>query len=68
MIILFFTLCFPNGTLLQCVMYANMLWSFQPCPDVYWFPVVTPTYCNDTITIMENFGQWSNGANNVRLL
>ena len=39
----------------------------KACPDVYWFPVVTPTYCKHLIEIMENFGQWSNGQNYVRL-
>lgn len=35
----------------------------MPCPDVYWFPVVTETFCNHLIEIMENFGQWSSGTN-----
>jgi hypothetical protein len=38
----------------------------QPCPDVYWFPVVTDVFCQHLIEEMENFGQWSSGTNNVR--
>ncbi|KAK2187715.1 hypothetical protein NP493_156g03050 [Ridgeia piscesae] len=35
----------------------------QPCPDVYWFPMVTPKFCQDYIDEMENFGKWSGGKN-----
>uniref|UniRef100_A0A1B6LRI1 procollagen-lysine 5-dioxygenase n=1 Tax=Graphocephala atropunctata TaxID=36148 RepID=A0A1B6LRI1_9HEMI len=35
----------------------------QPCPDVYWFPVVTPEFCQSLIDIVETFGKWSNGTN-----
>ncbi|KAK9501159.1 hypothetical protein O3M35_002249 [Rhynocoris fuscipes] len=35
----------------------------QPCPDVYWFPVVTPRFCKELIEIMEGFGKWSTGSN-----
>lgn len=35
----------------------------QPCPDVYWFPVVTAKFCKHLIEVMEAFGQWSNGSN-----
>lgn len=35
----------------------------MPCPDVYWFPVVTEIFCQHMIEIMENFGQWSSGKN-----
>ncbi|KAG0432622.1 hypothetical protein HPB47_020672 [Ixodes persulcatus] len=35
----------------------------MPCPDVYWFPVVTDIFCRHMIEIMENFGQWSSGKN-----
>lgn len=37
----------------------------QPCPDVYWYPVVTPTFCKHLIEIMEHFGKWSDGTNQV---
>ncbi|XP_052126964.1 procollagen-lysine,2-oxoglutarate 5-dioxygenase 1 [Frankliniella occidentalis] len=47
--------------------YANALdpqsTPLQPCPDVYWFPVVTPRFCQELIDIMENFGRWSDGSN-----
>lgn len=35
----------------------------QPCPDVYWFPIVSPRFCNSLINMMEAFGQWSSGTN-----
>ncbi|XP_067005007.1 procollagen-lysine,2-oxoglutarate 5-dioxygenase isoform X2 [Anabrus simplex] len=35
----------------------------QPCPDVYWFPIVSPRFCKEFIEIMEAFGQWSDGSN-----
>lgn len=35
----------------------------QPCPDVYWFPIVSPRFCREFIEIMEAFGQWSDGSN-----
>lgn len=38
----------------------------QPCPDVYWFPIVTEVFCQHLIEEMEHFGQWSAGTNNVR--
>lgn len=34
----------------------------QPCPDVYWFPIVTERFCQDLIAIMEHFGRWSDGS------
>lgn len=34
-----------------------------PCPDVYWFPIFTDVACNHLVEEMENFGQWSGGAN-----
>lgn len=35
----------------------------QPCPDVYWFPVVSAEFCKHLIEVMEAFGQWSDGSN-----
>ncbi|KAG4065093.1 hypothetical protein HA402_007490 [Bradysia odoriphaga] len=35
----------------------------QPCPDVYWFPIVTEKFCDDLVAIAENFGKWSDGSN-----
>lgn len=34
----------------------------QPCPDVYWFPIVSEKFCEELIAIMEAFGRWSNGT------
>ncbi|VVC41556.1 Hypothetical protein CINCED_3A018714 [Cinara cedri] len=36
----------------------------EPCPDVFWFPIVTEQFCREFIEIMENFGKWSDGSNN----
>ncbi|KAJ9584647.1 hypothetical protein L9F63_021009, partial [Diploptera punctata] len=35
----------------------------QPCPDVYWFPLVKSRFCKEFIEIMETYGQWSDGTN-----
>lgn len=37
----------------------------QPCPDVYWLPVVKPRYAKELIEVMEAFGKWSSGNNLV---
>jgi hypothetical protein len=37
----------------------------QPCPDVFWLPVVTTKFCWDLIDEMEHYGQWSGGGHNV---
>lgn len=34
----------------------------QPCPDVFWFPVVTSKFCDDYVEEMEHFGRWSQGG------
>lgn len=36
----------------------------QPCPDVYWFPLVSDKFRKQLLDIMNNYGEWSNGANN----
>ncbi|GFO21945.1 procollagen-lysine,2-oxoglutarate 5-dioxygenase [Plakobranchus ocellatus] len=36
----------------------------MPCPDVYWFPIVTDTFCDEFVAEFENYGQWSSGKNN----
>ncbi|CAG7817239.1 unnamed protein product, partial [Allacma fusca] len=41
----------PNSTLLE------------PCPDVFWFPIVTPRFCEELIAEAEGFGRWSDGSN-----
>ncbi|XP_028968240.1 procollagen-lysine,2-oxoglutarate 5-dioxygenase [Galendromus occidentalis] len=35
----------------------------QPCHDVFWFPLASPTFCTHLIEIMENHGGWSDGTN-----
>ncbi|XP_076270326.1 procollagen lysyl hydroxylase isoform X2 [Rhynchophorus ferrugineus] len=35
----------------------------QPCPDVYWFPIVTRKFTKALINMMESFGKWSSGKN-----
>jgi len=37
----------------------------QPCPDVYWFPVVTDRFADELVEEMEAFGGWSDGSNSV---
>ncbi|KAG7519032.1 procollagen-lysine,2-oxoglutarate 5-dioxygenase 1 isoform X1 [Solea senegalensis] len=43
------------------IMKTNLMET--PCPDVYWFPVFSDIACNHLVEEMENFGQWSGGAN-----
>ena len=38
---------------------------FQPCQDVFWFPMVTPTFCRHLVEEMENYGHWSGGKKEV---
>uniref|UniRef100_A0A8C5A2C8 procollagen-lysine 5-dioxygenase n=1 Tax=Gadus morhua TaxID=8049 RepID=A0A8C5A2C8_GADMO len=33
----------------------------QPCPDVFWFPVLSQTACDEIVEEMENYGSWSGG-------
>ncbi|XP_071576193.1 procollagen-lysine,2-oxoglutarate 5-dioxygenase [Temnothorax nylanderi] len=35
----------------------------QPCPDVYWFPIVNVRFTKELVGIVETFGQWSDGTN-----
>ncbi|XP_051170331.1 procollagen-lysine,2-oxoglutarate 5-dioxygenase isoform X2 [Leptopilina boulardi] len=35
----------------------------QPCPDVFWFPIVNTRMTKELIEIMENYGKWSDGSN-----
>lgn len=43
--------------------YPNRIRLEEPCPDVYWFPLVSERFCNQLIEMMEQFGQWSSGTN-----
>ena len=40
----------------------------QPCPDVFWFPLVTERFADELVAEMENYGKWSDGTNNVSIL
>uniref|UniRef100_A0A673ING6 procollagen-lysine 5-dioxygenase n=1 Tax=Sinocyclocheilus rhinocerous TaxID=307959 RepID=A0A673ING6_9TELE len=33
----------------------------QPCPDVFWFPVLSEKACDELVNEMENHGSWSGG-------
>ncbi|XP_061095193.1 procollagen-lysine,2-oxoglutarate 5-dioxygenase 2 isoform X2 [Conger conger] len=35
----------------------------EPCPDVFWFPVLSVKACDEIIEEMENYGVWSGGKN-----
>ena len=37
----------------------------QPCPDVFWFPIISERFADELIHEMENFGKWSDGSNSV---
>jgi hypothetical protein len=39
----------------------------MPCPDVYWFPIVSDTFCDEFVATMEASNQWSSGSHSVRL-
>ncbi|XP_031829351.1 procollagen lysyl hydroxylase isoform X1 [Nomia melanderi] len=36
----------------------------QPCPDVYWFPIVNERFTKELVQVMEAYGKWSDGTNN----
>lgn len=38
---------------------------FQPCPDVFWFPIVTTKFCDNLVEEMEHLNQWSGGRHEV---
>ncbi|XP_020626272.1 procollagen-lysine,2-oxoglutarate 5-dioxygenase 3-like [Orbicella faveolata] len=40
----------------------------EPCPDVYWFPIVTDTFAKHLIEEMEHFGDWSGGKHEDKRL
>uniref|UniRef100_A0A5K3EYM9 Fe2OG dioxygenase domain-containing protein n=3 Tax=Mesocestoides corti TaxID=53468 RepID=A0A5K3EYM9_MESCO len=35
----------------------------QPCPDVFWFPLLSAQFCKEIIEELELAGQWSTGSN-----
>ncbi|KAJ7393603.1 Procollagen-lysine,2-oxoglutarate 5-dioxygenase 1 [Desmophyllum pertusum] len=40
----------------------------EPCPDVYWFPIVTDTFAMHLVEEMENLGDWSGGRHEDKRL
>lgn len=40
----------------------------EPCPDVYWFPLVSDTFAKHLIEEMEQFGEWSGGKHKDKRL
>ncbi|XP_064231780.1 multifunctional procollagen lysine hydroxylase and glycosyltransferase LH3 isoform X3 [Aotus nancymaae] len=38
----------------------------QPCPDVYWFPLLSEQMCDELVEEMEHYGQWSGGRHEAR--
>ena len=39
------------------------LLSLQPCPDVYWYPLISETFAKELVEEMEHYGKWSSGKN-----
>ncbi|XP_053860889.1 multifunctional procollagen lysine hydroxylase and glycosyltransferase LH3 [Malaclemys terrapin pileata] len=33
----------------------------QPCPDVYWFPILSEVACDELVEEVEHYGIWSGG-------
>lgn len=52
-------------TQINQVTNTRFIQCFQPCPDVYWIPIVTEKFCKDLVAIMEAYGKWSDGSNHV---
>lgn len=44
----------------------HLLMFLQPCPDVFWFPVLSEKACDELVNEMENYGSWSGGKHKVR--
>merc|ERR1712241_1397149 len=36
----------------------------MPCPDVFWFPIVTERFADELVAEVEYHGKWSDGSNN----
>lgn len=48
-----------------CVSLFMCVYVFQPCPDVFWFPVFSETACDELVEEMEHYGSWSGGKHEV---
>lgn len=54
------------STVKQCLMVCISL-APQPCPDVFWFPIVSNKFCDSLVEEMENLNQWSGGRHEVSI-
>ena len=45
------------------ILYYMHLSSLQPCPDVYWYPLISETFAKELVEEMEHYGKWSSGKN-----
>lgn len=34
----------------------------QPCPDVYWMPIVTERFCDELVELLEAYGHWKSSV------
>ena len=46
----------------------QFLFILQPCPDVYWFPLISDIFAKELVEEMEHFGKWSGGTNEDKRL
>ena len=53
-----FMICRSKSTLITVIPL-----SLQPCPDVYWYPLISETFANELVEEMEHHGKWSSGKN-----
>ena len=51
-----------------CMCVFIPLGVLQPCPDVFWFPVLTERACDEIVEEMEHYGSWSGGKHEVDFL
>lgn len=48
--------------------WRNSIISLQPCPDVYWYPLISETFAKELVEEMEHYGKWSSGSNDDKRL
>ena len=41
----------------------DVVFTVQPCPDVYWYPLISETFTKELVEEMEHYGKWSSGSN-----
>ena len=44
---------------------ALYMFAFQPCTDVYWFPMFSPQFCQELIDEVAQHDLWSGGKHEV---